>query len=366
MTEQRPTIIYAGGGTGGHLLPGLAVAECVGRRRSDLRQVFLSGRRETERKILSSFGCELIELPAPKGPAHVWEYPWFLVRFVLAYCRCKRLLRDNNVKAVVGLGGYGSVPVVLAGSGRCATILLEQNVLAGRANKLLSRFADVVEVAWENSREDFRKGVEVVHLGNPVRGDIGKVARKDALAKFGLDADRQTVLVWGGSQGAHAINEAVTGALAHLSSLKDRVQFVHQTGEEDAPAVKAAYEKAGFKAHVAGFMHAPTAYGTADLFVGRAGATTLAEVCVVGLPMILVPYPHAAAGHQAANAVVIESAGAALVIEQGELTGEMLAGKIGELLSNAGRREEMTGCARNLARPSAAEDVAELILKRIG
>lgn len=366
MTQERPTIIYAGGGTGGHLLPGLAVAECIGRMRPELRQAFLTGRRETERKILSGFGCDLIEMTSPRAPAHVWNYPGFLARFALAYRSCKRLLRSGNVKAVVGLGGYGSVPVVMAASGRCATILMEQNVLAGRANKTLARFADAVIIAWESSRGDFRRGTEVIHLGNPVRSDIGKIERSVALAKLGLASDKQTVLVWGGSQGAHAINEAIVNALEFLAPLKERVQLVHQTGEADEAWVKTAYEKAGVKAHVAGFMHAPTAYGAADLFVGRAGATTLAEVCVVGLPMILVPYPHAAAGHQAANAVVLEAAGAAVIIEQKDLTGASLAGEITELLSDGGRCGEMSNGARGLARPTAAQDVAEFILKRIG
>jgi len=366
LSQQPGTIIYAGGGTGGHLLPGLAVAEEIRQRRPDLRQVFLAGRRETERKILTNFGCEVLDLHAPQGPAHVWEYPMFLVRFGLAYRRCKRLLRKNNVKAVIGLGGYGSVPVVLAAAGRCVTALLEQNVMAGRANRLLSRFADAVVVAWESSREDFRRGVEIHHLGNPVRRDIGQVKREEALEKLRLEPGRQTVLVWGGSQGAQAINKAVVAGLAGLEGKKGTPQFIHQTGEEDEGTIKASYEKAGVKAHVAAFMHAPTAYAAADVFVGRAGATTLAEICVVGLPMILIPYPHAAADHQSANAVVLEASGAAVVVRQKDLTGEGLAETLEELLGDVEKRKEMSRCARSLARPSAAGDVAEMILQRMG
>ncbi len=362
---QSPTVIYAGGGTGGHLFPGLAVAECLARKRPELRQLFLTGRRPTERDILAHFAYERVEMSAPRAPRWFWQYPGFIVRFAFAWRRCRRLLRRNNVVAVVGLGGYGSVPIVIACSGRCPVMLLEQNTIVGRANRFLSRWADVVVVAWDRSREYFGPDVDVRHLGNPVRSTIADVARKDALDKLGLSETRQTVLVWGGSQGAHAINEAVVDGLGALKEVYDRVQFVHQTGSEDESAVKAAYDRAGLPAHVGAFMNAPTAYSAADLFVGRAGATTLAEVCIIGLPMILVPYPHAAAGHQDANARVAQRAGAAVVIDQDELTGELLAEGIGELLMDPDRRAKMATAAKSMARPQAAENVAELVIEKI-
>lgn len=362
---QRPTVIYAGGGTGGHLFPGLAVAECLARKRPELRQLFLTGRRPTERNILANFGYERVEMFAPRAPCRVWQYPAFAVRFAFAWLRCRRLLRRNNVVAVIGLGGYASAPMVTACAGRCPVVLLEQNTIVGRANKFLSRLADVVVVAWARSRECFGPDVDVRHLGNPVRSAIADVTRKDALDRLGLSEVRQTVLVWGGSQGAHAINEAVVDGLGVLKEVRDRVQFVHQTGPEDESAVKKAYDRAGLPAHASAFMDAPTAYSAADLFVGRAGATTLAEVCIVGLPMILVPYPHAAAGHQDLNARVTQRAGAAVVIDQSELTGERLADAIGELLTDPDRRAKMTAAAKSMARPQAVENVAELIISEI-
>ena len=362
---EGAAIIYAGGGTGGHLLPGLAVAQRVAHVRPDLRQVFLTGERPTERQIVARFGFEHLQMRAPKGPRRLWDWPAFLARFGLARLRCRQLLHSIHPLAVVGLGGYGSVPMVMSASGRCPIVLLEQNTIPGRATIFLSRRADVVVTSWAESREYLRPGTDVRHLGNPVRAGIADVAREDALDELGLSADRMTVLVWGGSQGSHAINEAVVEGLGHLGDMGGRVQFVHQTGQADESGVKAAYKKAGMRAHVAGFMHAPTAYAAADLFVGRSGATTLAEVCVVGLPMILVPYQHSAAGHQLANARAVEGAGAALVVEQSGLTGRGLAEMVCGLLEDGERRSTMARAAKSLARPQAANEVAELLLAQI-
>lgn len=365
MSEPR-TIVYAGGGTGGHLFPGLAVADHVAKHRPELRQVFLIGWRRTELDILGRYGYEHFAMDTPQMPQRVRELHPFIWRFARAYRRSKRYLAENNVAAVVGLGGYGSVPMVLVARRRVPVVLLEQNTIPGKANRWLSRWADVVVTSFEETAGYFGRRVRVQHLGNPVREGIAAGNRAEGRIRLGLSPERPTVLVWGGSLGAHAVNTAVTGNLERLKELSSRIQVVHQTGRDDENAVRAVYVQAGMQAHVAGFMDAPTAYAAADVFVGRAGATTLAEVCLAGLPAVLIPYPLAAADHQMKNARALERAGAALVIDQSELTPERLWDTVVGLLVDDVARQQAAEAARRLGRPHAAADVAELVLAKVG
>jgi UDP-N-acetylglucosamine--N-acetylmuramyl-(pentapeptide) pyrophosphoryl-undecaprenol N-acetylglucosamine transferase len=269
------------------------------------------------------------------------------------------------------MGGFTSVPALVAARWLrrrgIVTLIHESNAVPGKANRWAGRFADRVAVGWAECAQFFRRKPVTV-TGTPIRAALrgGKVA--DAHGRLGLRLGRLTVLVAGGSQGAHAINEAVASALPWLNGRREMVQFVHLTGPHDEQFVRDAYEKNGFGAKVMNFCdQMELAYSVADVVVARSGAATLAEIAAFGLPSILVPYPHAAGNHQWHNARMFERAAAARLVEQSQLNGlsarrgERLAALIADLLDDEAARRRMTTAARALAVDDAAERMTALV-----
>jgi UDP-N-acetylglucosamine--N-acetylmuramyl-(pentapeptide) pyrophosphoryl-undecaprenol N-acetylglucosamine transferase len=357
MTSLR--VLIAGGGTGGHLYPGIAVAREVLRRRPDAAITFAGTARGLEARVVPKEGFELdvlrsAGLKATSPAARARGLALLPVSGVDAW----RILSRRRPSVVVGVGGYSSGPVVLAAALRgIPTLLLEQNAVPGFTNRTLARFVSAAAVTFEETLTFFRgKGFVA---GNPVRPEFFESESGPS-----AHADRARVLIFGGSQGAHAINMAMVEAASRLAANAARVAITHQTGERDLERVREAYRGAGLDARVAPFLfEMDREMKSADLIVCRAGATTLAELTAAGRPAVLIPLPTAADDHQRKNAEVLARAGAAELLEQGRLTGEELAARILSLAADPGRRAAMSRAARAFARPDATRVIVDRVLE---
>ena len=352
---RRPVVAFAGGGTGGHLCPGLAVARWLRRAHPGLRLVFFVGGRSVEQRLLGGGEFEVVRLAARASPSHWWEWPLTGASQAAAVVRALGELRQLNVAVVISLGGYGGLGPGLAawGLGR-PLVVLEQNSIPGRATRLLSLVADVGCVAWPEALAGLWRRGYAVATGNPLRADVlsGDAAR--ARKQAGLRTRSPVLLVLGGSQGSTSINRWVVEALADLARELPRLQVVHQTGELDHAWVAEAYRSTGPRAHVVPFLDdIGDYYRLATLAVARAGATTLSELAAARLPAILVPYPWAADDHQRANARLLADRGGAVVVDEREFGHTDLAALVKELLEDAARRRGMARALEAVARPEA-------------
>jgi len=350
-------LLVAGGGTGGHVFPGIALAEEVMGRHPENDAVFVGTARGLEAVVVpaAGFPIELVEVRGLKGKG-LLSLLGGLLLLPGAFVRCLRILRRWRPDVVVGVGGYASGPVVLAAwLLRIPTAVQEQNAYPGLTNRLLGPFVNAVFTAFPEAGRWFAPR-KVFQLGNPIRRQL-----LDNYMRPSAPHDRPRLLVFGGSQGAHALNMRVVEALVHLADLRDRLEVIHQTGPRDREAVEKATGACGFQPHVQEFItDMSAAYAAADLVVCRAGATTLAELTVCKKPSILVPFPAAADNHQVMNARSLVDAGAAVMIEERDLTGELLAAEIRAILTSPERREAMARAAGRLGSPQAAVEIADV------
>ena len=360
-------MMVAGGGTGGHVFPGVALAEEVVGRHPDNDVVFVGTARGLEARVVpeAGFPIELIDVKGLKGKGPVKLLANLLI-LPRAFLQCLRVLRRWRPDVVVGVGGYASGPVVLAAwMVRIPTAVQEQNAVAGFTNRVLGLFVEAAFTAFPEAGRYFADR-KVYQLGNPIRREL-----MENYMRPSLQHDRLRVLVFGGSQGAHALNMRMIESLPHLADLRQRIEIVHQTGARDREQVEAGYRACGFAPDVREFItDMSTAYARADLVVCRAGATTLAELTVCKKPSILVPFPRAADNHQVRNAQSLVEAGAAVMIEEKDLTGEVLAAEIRAILGQPERRDLMARAAGRLGAPQAAGEITdvctELVLRRWG
>ena len=351
-------VLIAAGGTGGHIYPGIAVAKELKRRdpRSVVRFVGTARGLETRLVPQAGFELSLIESAGLKNVGAAAKMKGMLL-LPKSFFAAQRLIREFRPDVVVGAGGYVSGPVLLTASLlKVPTLVMESNALPGFTNRTLARFASAAAVSFEESLPYFRgKGVVT---GNPVRREFFEIASKRR------DASRVSLLVFGGSQGARAINEAMVAALPHLAAHKDALRVVHQTGESDFERVRAGYASASWseRADVRKYLDDIVAHlAQSDLVVCRAGATTTAELIAAGKAALMIPFPFAADDHQRKNAEALERAGAARMILQQDATGERLAREIAELTENPERVTRMEEAARKLARGDAAVAAVDLI-----
>lgn len=349
-------LVLAGGGTGGHLFPGLAVAEEFRRREPSRRVALIGTGRPVERRAAVAAGLELRTIAArPLRGRDALDRAKSLGSLPLAAIQSVAILRSLRPSAVVGLGGYASGPVVLAAAlGSVPTAVMEQNSVPGSTNRLLARLRAVrrAYVSFPSSGRLFPEGL-ARPLGNPVRSEI-RAARGAPLPPS------PSVLVLGGSQGARRLNLAVPDALAAVAETVPALGVVHQTGDVMAEAVRRRYDEIGLHARVEPFIDdMAEAYREASIVICRAGATTVAELGVVGRPAILVPFPFAIDDHQRLNAEELARAGAGLVVADDEASSERLAELATELLGDAGRLETMAAAAASVGRPDAAERVVD-------
>lgn len=348
-------VTFAGGGTGGHLYPALAVADELRRRRPGLRVSFVGSRRGIETRLVPAAGYPLrtLRLSGLKGAGPAARVvaaaaaAWGVVR-------CGAWFGSDRPALVVGVGGYASGPAVLAAKLRgVRTMVMEQNHFPGATNRWLAPRVDAVCVPSEAAKRRL-SGVGLV-TGNPVRAAFAAIGDPPGGAVPSL-------LVFGGSRGARSINRAMTAALPRLARSATPPAIVHQTGAEEAEEVRRAYRAhPEIRSEVVEFLDdMPQRLAGADLVVCRAGATTLAELAVAGRPAILVPFPFAADDHQRLNAEAVAEAGAAVVIRDAELDGDGLAAAIEGLCGDSPRRRAMASAARTLARPDAARRIADV------
>jgi UDP-N-acetylglucosamine--N-acetylmuramyl-(pentapeptide) pyrophosphoryl-undecaprenol N-acetylglucosamine transferase len=353
-------LVVAGGGTGGHLFPALAVANELRRRRPALRIEFVGGRRGIETRLVPQAGYPLrtLALSGLKG-AGVLDRVAGAAAAAWGVVRCVVWMLADRPALVTGVGGYASGPAVLAARMLgVKTMLMEQNHFPGATNRWLSPRADAVCVPSEAAARRLR-GKRIV-TGNPVRPEFARAGAPPGGHALSL-------LVFGGSRGARSINRAMVEALPFLERLDPPPQIVHQTGPDGEPAVRAAYAaRPRVRAEVHAFLDdMPARIASADLVVCRAGATTLAELAVAGRAAILVPFPFAADDHQRLNAEAVVAAGGAMMIRDAELTGASLAAAVEAIAVDRPRRLAMSRAATTLARPDAADriaDVAEALL----
>lgn len=351
-------VLIAGGGTGGHLFPGIALAEEVVTRHPKNDVVFVGTTRGLEARVVpqNGFVFEAITSRGLKGMGVV-KLLAGLLTLPLSFFESWRLLRKYRPDVVVGVGGYSSGPVVLsAWLMRIPTAIQEQNALPGLTNKVLGKFARAVFVSFEEAAAWFAETKSHV-LGNPIRKKL-----LENFLRSKTTHDRFTVLVFGGSLGAKGLNSRVLDALPHLEDLKGELRVIHQTGKNDLEAVKQGYAARDFPADVREFIDdMAEAYLGADLVICRAGATTLAELTCCKKASILVPFPFATDDHQTVNAKALVDAGAALMFQEKDLTGELLAKTIRELKADPARITKMERAAGIIGRPEAAREIADVL-----
>ncbi|MEP0847525.1 MAG: UDP-N-acetylglucosamine--N-acetylmuramyl-(pentapeptide) pyrophosphoryl-undecaprenol N-acetylglucosamine transferase [Phycisphaerae bacterium] len=374
--------VFVGGGTGGHLFPGIAVAQCVRSRDPAARIIFLTTDRPLDRELLRPTGFEQIEQPVRPFSGNPLNWPAFWLAWRRSVSAAAALLRRVRPAAVLGLGGYAAGPAVVAARrlGVPAAIL-NPDAIPGRANRYLATRSDLVVLQWDASRPHFPLGVRAVTLGCPIRAEFASRAAlldephqsagsshdaiQAARIRFGLDPLRPTLLVTGASQGARTVNQATLKAWPSFVSRRPDWQLLHLTGSTGETATRDGYRAAGVPATVLAFTHEMVdAITAADAVVSRAGASTLAELTALGRASVLLPYPYHKDRHQHANARVLTDAGAALLLEDC-IDPQRNAGPLCEALDRLAcneTRRAMSVAARRLGRPDAAERVADWMI----
>lgn len=347
-------LVIAGGGTGGHLFPGVAVAEELRARQPDAEITFVGTTRGIEARVLPQLGwpLEFIDVSGLKTVGVVGAIRG-LLRLPRAMWQARQILKRLRPDVVLGVGGYASGPVVLAARARgIPTAICEQNSIPGLTNKLLGKVVRRVFLAFDTSARFFPR-TAIAMSGNPVRR--GLVQQR--MAGPATARDTIGVLVCGGSQGAIAVNELASQALIALAA-KHRLAIVHQTGSNDLEATAKRYADARVEANCSAFItDMASAYHSADVVIGRAGATTVAELAIAGKPAVFIPYPFAASNHQELNAREMVDRGAALSFRQQDVTAATLADALHRLFADADKRAAMGSAMKSLAKPNAAATV---------
>jgi UDP-N-acetylglucosamine--N-acetylmuramyl-(pentapeptide) pyrophosphoryl-undecaprenol N-acetylglucosamine transferase len=354
--------VIACGGTGGHLFPGLAVAEVL-RERGHEVLLFIS-EKEIDSVAASKhpeFRFEklpTIGLPSPFSPAIVK----FMQRFNESLAASRRIYRSFNPNVVLGMGGFTSTAPILAGRMRkVPTFIHESNAIPGKANRLTARMVTAVLVGFRECAQFFPK-VRTEVTGTPIRNELRRIDRAEARSRLGLREDLRTVLVMGGSQGAAGINQAMIKALPALQG--EPLQIIHLTGTKDERLAADNYQRENIPAFVAAFHHAmEELYSAADLAIARSGAASLSELAAFSLPSILIPYPYAAEDHQTRNAEIFTRADGAVMLRESELAGDVLAQCVRKLLAEPEKLQRMARSAAELAPANAAALVVETMEK---
>jgi UDP-N-acetylglucosamine--N-acetylmuramyl-(pentapeptide) pyrophosphoryl-undecaprenol N-acetylglucosamine transferase len=363
VDRRSLAIVVAGGGTGGHLYPGIAVARELLRRDPSARVSFAGTARGLEARVVpkEGFDLDLIRSAGLKGKSIASRLRGAAL-LPLGLVDATRIILRRRPDVVIGVGGYSSGPVVLlAALGGIPTMVLEQNAVPGLTNRLLARWVRAAAVTFDETLAHFRGRGFVA--GNPVRSEFFAVGERRA----GGPSGKSRILVLGGSQGARGINLAMVAAAPELARRRPDLDIVHQTGERDLAQVREAYARAGVAARSVAYLDAVADEMTAaDLVIARAGATTLAELAAAGRPAVLVPFPAATDDHQRKNARAVVEAGGAVVIDETELSGSRLVGVVDELLGDGATVAAMSQAMRRLARPDAAVRIVDRLLELAG
>ena len=360
---NTPFVAIACGGTGGHLFPGLAVAEQL-KQRGCAVALLVSLKDVDQEAVKSARGMEIVTLPAVALQNR--NYLSFARSFWQSWRASRNFFKSRPPRAVLAMGGFTSAPPVLAaGKFGARTFLHESNTIPGRANRFLARFVDEAFVGFPSAAARLRAR-KVTTTGTPVRPQFQPGEPAPCRAAFRLESNRPTILVMGGSQGASGINDMILSALPLLGNRTSAWQWLHLTGPGDVEKVEQAYAARGFKAVVKPFLvEMDMALGAATIAVSRAGASSLAEIAAVRLPSLLVPYPTAADNHQFYNARAFEATGAARLLEQKNATPEKVAALLCELIEGPAARAKIQAALAQWHAPKAAEQIAEIILEAV-
>jgi UDP-N-acetylglucosamine--N-acetylmuramyl-(pentapeptide) pyrophosphoryl-undecaprenol N-acetylglucosamine transferase len=356
-------VAIACGGTGGHLFPGIAVAQAL--RREGHTVLLLVSKKDVDQHVFEiGEGFEVQRIPAIGLPVRKLSLAMigFLCKLIVSICKCQWMYFQRGIDVVLGMGGFTSAAAVLAAQWKfIPTVIHESNSIPGKANLWVARRARFAACGMQDCVENFRPG-KGVWTGTPVRTSLSEMPKDEARHKLSLDPAKPTVLVMGGSQGAEAINQAAMGAWPRIKEFN----LIHLTGETDLQLAKDVYEGAGAPVCVRAFLcEMELAYNAADIVVSRAGAASLAEIAHYRLPNILIPYPFAAENHQQRNAEVFEKAAAGQILTQEELSGDKLALVIRSLFNNETKRTRMVQKLAALDKTNAAAEIVDL-LKQAG
>jgi UDP-N-acetylglucosamine--N-acetylmuramyl-(pentapeptide) pyrophosphoryl-undecaprenol N-acetylglucosamine transferase len=362
--ETTPLIAVACGGTGGHLFPGLAVADVIQEWGADV--ALLVSQKEVDQEAVKS-ATDMRVVPLPAVALQNGRWVSFLRGFWGSFRLCRSLFRELRPRGVLAMGGFTSAPPVLAGKWRgAAAFLHESNSIPGRANRWLSPWVDGVFVGFPTA--GLRLYSQSIHcIGTPIRRQFELTDPGPCRMALGLEPEKPVLAVMGGSQGASGINRLVKEALPRLTQDAPELQFVHLTGAEDLESVRAAYRAGQRRAAVRPFLtEMELVLGAATLAVNRAGASSLAELAAMQVPSLLIPYPYATDNHQLSNARALARTGAARVMEQASTTAEGLAQAVVELLRNDAERTAMQQALKQWHFPEAAMDIATRIFQHLG
>lgn len=356
-------MIIAGAGSGGHLFPGIAVAQEIKKRRKDVRVLFITDKRMIAKTIINRYGFDIsfITIEGMMGKS-LMRFPLLLIKLMYSLIQCAWIIKKFRPLFVLGTGGFASGPVCIVSKAfGVRTAIHEQNFYPGITNRILGRIVDTVFISFKESEKYFPSS-KTIFSGNPVRSEIllsdrdKKTERKDF-----------TVLVTGGSQGAHAINKAVLEAMKILKEKAMLPQIIHQSGERDFSWLKEEYRKNKIQVDLRAFIHdMASAYSQADIVICRAGALTVSELAILGKPSILIPLQGSAESHQLKNAWVLQSQGAGILLEEKDLNAHSLSQLLIELKKNRDKLKVMSQNARKLGREDASSTIADYILEKMG
>ena len=354
------TLMIAGGGTGGHIYPAIAIAREYVSRDPSRRVVFVGTERGLEKTIVpkAGFPLEFVSVGGLKGKVGL-DLLRNIARLPLGFVQAFGLVGKHRPSVVLGVGGYSSGPVLLSAVLRgVPTIIHEQNAYPGLTNRMLAKFVKKVAVAFADAMPRLKRTDGVV-TGNPVRAEFFEKPRTEDRSRT-----RKRLLIFGGSQGSRILNDAMTGALLFLSRLKDQLDIVHQTGPNELQKVQQAYKTSGAfpNARVVAYLDPIVdEIKAADLVVSRAGAMTIGELAAAGKPAVFVPFAAATNNHQELNARVVERAGGGVVITEAELTPERLSSVINEIINDPERIRRMGDAAHRLSTPEATKKIVDSI-----
>jgi UDP-N-acetylglucosamine--N-acetylmuramyl-(pentapeptide) pyrophosphoryl-undecaprenol N-acetylglucosamine transferase len=359
---SAPSVLLAGGGTGGHVIPAIAAAEELVRQKASVRFVGTQGRLEAELVPKAGFEIDFIEV-RPLVGGSVSKKALGVLCLPVSLLRALSLLRKIKPDVVMGVGGYVAGPVVLgARLLGIPTALLEQNAAVGLTNRLLSPWVKRAFVSYEETLSYFPEG-RAVHTGNPVKASI--LAAAEAPKKTASDG-RVHMLVMGGSQGSRAVDELIPAATAE-AGIQDKVVVLHQCGKGNEETVRNAYRRAGIDAETVSFIEdTAAAFSKADFAVARSGATTVSELTVMGLPAVFLPYPHHKDRQQERNAAAMKASGAAVVLDEKTATTKDIADAVRKFVLDAEYREQASRAAAMLGRKDAARQIADELLRLAG
>ncbi len=366
-TSDAPLIVFAGGGTGGHLYPSLAIAEALRSKISSARFMFIATQRSVDQRILGQVDAEVVQQPL----VALHRAPWRWVRTLTGYRQssllCRSMFERNRPAVIIGTGGLGSVPAMRAARrAGIPTAILNPDALPGRANRFLADSVDVVFAQWEETEAHLPRKSHVITCGCAIRAGFNQVSRDEGIKLFGLDVDRRTLLITGASQGARTINEAVIGNIDLFESLPGW-QLLHLTGDADLDTVQAAYDRSNVRSRVLPFTDDMAhALAAADLVLARAGASSLAEITAVGRPAILMPYPYHKDMHQLANARCLVRASAARIMHDRidtDINVPALREALGSLMTNDDARSAMAAAARRVGHGQASAQIATHLIE---